>query len=267
MRALLVGLGGQEAVARVGADDRAAELHVGDQAVNVDRHPGRIGDGVPQLDRSRVGGGGDVPWRGHHVGEPRVRDEHHDRAPHVEQDAERPVAPFGPARLPAVPPVVIEVEGERLDEEQADVQPHRGPEHRGEVGEESGVEGRQEEGQHRPPDRGRAVGHEQETRELLAQAVVALVLAEDADRFGDDGEQRHAEHERREHQVYLGGDPDCRPCPDDREFAVGARRVGGGLKKQRRHPLSVIRCPLRKTACVWRNRWAWRSGPPRAAPA
>src|SRR3989475_165309 len=204
----LVGARREKAVARVRAHDRAAEHHVRDHPVHVDRHPGRVGDRVPQLDRGRVGGGRDVPGRRHHVREPRIRDEHHDRAPHVEQDAERPVAELRPSLLPTIPPVVVQIQGERLDEEQRRVQPHRRREDRGEVGPEAGIQGREAEHQHRPPDRRRAVRHEQEARELLAQPVVALVAAENADRLGDHGEHRHTQHERGEHQVHLGRDPD-----------------------------------------------------------
>src|SRR5206468_8021255 len=64
--ALLIALGGEEAVAGVRADDGAAEYHVGDEPVDVDGHPRGVGDGVPQLDGRGVGGGGDVARRGHH---------------------------------------------------------------------------------------------------------------------------------------------------------------------------------------------------------
>src|SRR5256885_15406843 len=54
------------------------------------------------------------------------------RAPHVEQDAEPPMHQLGPALLPAVPAVVVEVEGERLEEEERHVQP-RSEEHTSEL--------------------------------------------------------------------------------------------------------------------------------------
>ncbi len=238
---LLVRPGGEEAVARVRRHDRAAEHHVRDQPVHVDRHPGGIGDRVPQSDGGRIRGRRDVARRGHHVGEPRVRNEHHDRAPHVEQQPQPPVRPLGPGMLPAVPAVVIEVQRERLEEEQRRVRPHRGAEHRREVGPESRVQRGEEEHEHRAPDRGRAVGHEQQARELLRQPVVALVPAEDPDRLRHHGEQRHAQHEGGEHEVHLGRDPHRGPRADQRKLAVGARGVGGGLEQHEAvsHQLSV----------------------------
>jgi len=232
VRPLLVGPRREEAVARVRPDDRAAEHHVGDQPVHVDGHPRRVGDGVPQLDRRRVGRRADVPRRRHHISEPGVGDEHHDGAPDVEEDAQGPVAHLGPPLLPAVPAVVVEVEREGLEEEQPGVDPRRVLEDGKQVGEEARVERGEEEQQDGAPDGRRAVGHEQETREFLAQPVVALVAAEDADRFRHDGEHRHAQHERRKHQMDLRRDPHRRPGPDDRELAVGPGRIGGGLDEE-----------------------------------
>ena len=227
MGALLVALCRQEAVGRVGADHRPPEHDVGDQPVDVDRHPGRVGQGGPQLHHLGRGVGGDVGRRTHHIRQPAVGYEHDDRAPDVEGDAQPPVEPLGATLLPAVPSVVVQVEREGLEEEESRVHPHRHAEHLREVAEEGGIDGDQQEQQDAAPDRGGRIGDQQKPGELLGQLVVALLAPEDADRLGDHREHRHAQHERGEEQVHLGGDPHRGPSADDRKVSVVA--PGGHL--------------------------------------
>ena len=200
--------------------------------MHVDRHPRGVEDRVPQLDGHRVRRRRDVARRRHHVGEPRVGDQHHHRAPHVQHDAEGPVPQLRPPVLPAIPAVIVEVEGERLEEEQPRVRPHRGAEHPRQIRPEPRIQTGEQEHEDRAPDRRSAVGHEQEPCKLLREPVVAALASEDPDRFRHHREHRHAQHEGGEHQVDLGGDPDRRPGPDHRELAVGADRVRGGRDHQ-----------------------------------
>ena len=239
--ALFLGPGREETVACVCAYDRAAEHDVADQAVNVDRHPGVIQDRVPELDAGGRRLGCDVARRRHHVREPRIGNEHHDRAPDVEQDAQTPVHDLGPAVLPPVPTVVVEIQRERLEKENGAVHPHRWREYRKQVREELGIERRQEKRERRPPEGRRAVGDQQQPREFFGQPVVALILAEDADPLGHHSEDRHAQHERREHQVDLGGDPDGGAAADQWEVPICASGIGGSLEQHvLSHRLSVI---------------------------
>ena len=168
--------------------------------------------------------------RAHHVAEPAVGNEHHGRAQDVQQHAEPEVPVLRSAVLHPVPRVVIHVQRERLDEEQCHVQPHAHVEERAHVRPEARIQRAEEEDEHRAPDRRRAVGDEQQAHELLRQLVEALVAAEHADRLCDDAEHRHAEHERREHQVDLGRNPDRAASADDREVAVLAHRRAGLLR-------------------------------------
>ncbi len=243
VRTLLVRLGGEKSVARVRGDHGAAEHDVGDQAMHVDRHPRRVGDHVPQFDGGRVGRGCDVARGAHHEGEPRVGDEHHDRAPDVEQNPQSPVSPLGAAVFPAVPAVVVQIEGEGLEQKQSGIQPHRWAEDRRQVAPESRVQGREEHRQQGAPDGRGAVRHEQQPGELFRQAVVALFLVEDPDRLGDDGEHGDPQHEGGEHQVHFCRDPHRRARADAWEVPVRGQGVRGCLERERdvRHQTSGLR--------------------------
>jgi hypothetical protein len=61
---------------------------------------------------------------------------------------------------------------------------------------------------------------------------IASATSADADRLGDHREHRHAEHERGEEQVHLGGDPDRHPGTAQRrgEVAVHAHLDGVGRR-------------------------------------
>ena len=262
--------------------------------MDVDRHPRGVGERAPELHHRRRGVGRHLRRRAHHVGEPGVGNEHHRGAPEVQQDAEAPVTQLRPALLPAVPTVVVEVERERLEEEDPDVDPHGDREDLRQVAPYARVERDQPEDQNRTPDRGGRIGHEQQACELLGQLVVALLPTEDADRLRHHREHRHAQNERREVEVKLSRDPDRRPTSDDREIAVlpwdvllcGGRfrgdrdskkrgqsppgqeaakvqaRAPGPLRHQSNHR-SGLRpsCPAGRTAVASRSRLACSSGP------
>ena len=93
---LLVGLGAEEPERRVGRGDRAAEDHVGDEAVDVDRHPGEVVHRLPE--RPGEPAGLVHAGRRDHERDPRVRHEQDRGAEEVGEDAERDVEALARAR-------------------------------------------------------------------------------------------------------------------------------------------------------------------------
>src|SRR5436305_235716 len=80
-------------------DDGSTKHCVSDEPVNVDRDPRRVGDRVPHRDARRQSFRRyALRWR-HHICQPTVSDEHHRRAPDVEQYAEAPMEPLCAAAL------------------------------------------------------------------------------------------------------------------------------------------------------------------------
>jgi hypothetical protein len=217
--ALLVGLGGQELEGGIGGGHGAAEGDVGDDAVDVDRHPGVVGYRVPGAEHgARLGD----PRRRHHEGQPGVGDEHDAGADHVEHQAEEEVD-LGRELAPAV---VVAVEEAGLGEEQQHVGQEGRREHRHQVVGELGVEDDQHEGQPRPQGGGERERGRQQLGELVGELVVALVAGAETDELDHQGEDRHRQHERREQQVELGDDPDRHPAADPRHRPVLGLHVG-----------------------------------------
>ncbi len=164
---LLVGLGAEEPEGRVGGGDRAPEDDVGDEPVDVDRHPREVVDGLPEGPRE-LAGVVDAGRRDHER-DPGVRHEQDRRAEEVREHADRDVEPLPRPREP-VPAVVPEVHGERLEEEEGGVEPHGRREDPAHEGPEPGIERDQEE-EEEPPEQGRRrEGREGELDELVGRA-------------------------------------------------------------------------------------------------
>ena len=107
VRALLVGCRVEELERRVGGGDRSAEGNVGDDAMDVDRHPGVVVDRVREGEQRPVARD---PVRRHHEREPGIGDQHDARADDVE--AEPQTKMHQGMELP--PAVVVGVEKEGL---------------------------------------------------------------------------------------------------------------------------------------------------------
>ena len=132
------------------------------------------------------------------------------------------MAQLGPPLVPAIPAVVVQVEGEGLEEEESYVDPHGDLEDLGKVDPEVGEDRDEEEGEDRPPDCRGGVRHEQQPGELLRKLIVLRIPPEHADGLGDNREHGHAEHEGREEQVDLRGDPDGHAPPNQGEVSVAS---------------------------------------------
>ena len=130
------------------------------------------------------------------------------------------MAQLGPPLTPAIPAVVVQVEGEGLEEEESYVDPHGDLEDLRKVDPEVREDGDEEEGEDRSPDRRGGVRNEQQPGELLRELIVLLVSPEHANGFGDDCEHRHAEDESREEKVDLRRPPDRHTPPDKGEISV-----------------------------------------------
>ena len=163
-----------------------------------------------------------MPRRRHHEREPRVGDEHDRRAHDVQAEPQAEVH----ERMEFPPAVVVGVEEERLEEEQADVRQKRRREHAHQVVRELRIERDQHERQERAEGRGEREGDGQQLRELVREPVVAHVSGLVADGLDDEGEDRHGEHERREQEMELRDRPDRDAAADDGEPAIGDLFVG-----------------------------------------
>ena len=239
MGPLLVGLRLEVAEGGVGGGDRAAERDVGDDPVDVDRHPGVVEERVPEAQQSAaLRDGGDEVRRTvavrvgsrssgrHHEGQPGVGDEHDRGADQVQHEAEEQVH----LRAELAPAVVIAVEEERLQEEQQDVGQERRREDVHQVVRELRVEDDQPEGQERAEGGGHRERDAEQLGELVRQLVVALFLGDVADELDDEGEQGHREDEGSKQQVELRQHPDRDPAADERNGAVLGLHVGRGLR-------------------------------------
>ena len=213
MRAVLVGLGAEELVRRVRRRHRAAEGNVGDDAVDVDRHPGVVVDRFPGADQRALLR--DAGGRGHER-QPGVRDQHDRRADDVQAQAEQQVH----LRRELPPAVVIGVEEEGLEEKQQYIWEKCQRKDAHQIVGELRVQDDQHEGQESAERAGERERDRQQLGELVRQAVVALVLGAEADELDDQREHRHREHEGGEQQVELRHDPDRDAAADLGELPI-----------------------------------------------
>ena len=168
------------------------------------------------------------------------------------------MSPLGPPLHPAIPPVVVQVQRERLDEEEPGVDPHRHAEDARHVDPESRIQRRDQEEQQPAPQCRRAVREDQQAGKLLGELVVSGILSHDANEFRDHGEHWHAQYKGGEHQMYFGRNPDRAARADARKASIRARRIGDRLQ-QREHG-EVSHCSRRKEV-GGRSRSAWSVAP------
>ena len=218
VRAVLLGFRLQELEGRIGRGDRSAERDVRDDAMDVDRHPRVVVDGVPDGEhRPRVRD----PARRHHEREPGVGDQHDRRAHDVEAEAKTEM--HQGMELP--PAVIVGVEEEGLEEEEQHVRKKGGGEHAHQVVRELRIQRDQHERQERPEGRGEREGDGEQLRELVREPVVSPISGLVADRLDDEREDGDGKDERREQQVELRDRPDGDAAPHDRKGAVLRLRV------------------------------------------
>ena len=124
--ALLPGLGAEVFVRAVRRGDGPTKCDVRDHAVHVNRHPDIVLNRARQT--HKLAGVGDAARRVHER-EPGVRDKHDCRAGNVQQNPERDVD----FRRKLAPPVVVAIEKQRLQEEEAHVRKEGPAEYRDQV--------------------------------------------------------------------------------------------------------------------------------------
>ncbi len=210
MGPILIGLGGQEPIGCIGCDDAAAEGHVAQNAMDVQRIPeGRMND-VPDVAEEPpllI-----HPGRGHHEADPRIRQEHEHRTDHVQDDRHAQVDPLQEPLLHLVPPVVVDVEGSALRHEHQRIDVHDRTEDAGEIAEERGVERQEGEDQDTAQDGRQRIGRQADLHEVVGQLIVLLahrlILRDHPHELNNHAEDRHGQHEAAVIEVLLVGEPE-----------------------------------------------------------
>ena len=205
MGALLLAPGAEELEGGIGADDRAAIRHVGNQPVDVDRVPQEIvdrGPGVPVEYTRRIHG-----RRAHHEGRPRIGQEHQQATDRIEQQPEGQVHPFLVPALEPVPAVIVDVKNRALGEEQQRVRKHAPFEDGGQILEQIGIEEHQAEGQQAAENGGERVGNDADLHEFESHVVIALIPGRHADGLDDEHEYRHRQNKSPEPEMQLRHQP------------------------------------------------------------
>ena len=133
-------------------------------------------------------------------------------------------------RVKLPPAVVVAVEEARLEEEQQRVGEEGRREDLHQVVHEGRIEHDQQEGQEPAEARRERECSREQLGELVGERVVALVAGQVADQLDDERENRHGEHEGREHQVQLGDHPHRHPAADVGDLTVGRGLVFLGLR-------------------------------------
>ena len=202
-------------------DNEPSEDNVAKKPVDVQRHPERIHDGLEggSQELSVVG----HSHRGHHERGPGIAYEHQGRPHDVQQHTQTNVETL-PSPQP-LPGAVVQVEGRRFQKEEYGVHVHRRREDAYEIVGEPGVQAKKRERKETAQCGCRGEGGGQELRELVRQAVIALVTGSPTDELDDDREDRNAQHERREQKVELCDEPDGVPWvePEEGSDVVDAR--------------------------------------------
>ena len=152
MRPLLVGLGGQKPIGRIGRHHAAAKGHVAENSMDVERVPQRSMDHVPNV--PQIAALFIDTSRGHHEPDPGVRQHHQDCPDYVEHDRHAHVDPLEQSLLHLVPAIVIDVNRAALRHEHQGVDMHHRAEDAGQIAEEGGIKSEEGEDQDATQDRG-----------------------------------------------------------------------------------------------------------------
>ncbi len=140
--ALIGRLRAQVPNSRIGAANVSAEHHVGDEAMNVHRPPGRIPCRRPSA--LQIGALRNDHRAGLERG-PGIRDDHNEKSEHVQEEAQENVERLGSAFRHGIPAIPVQVECGGFEQKQSAVRHERRKENIRQIVHQFGIEADQQE--------------------------------------------------------------------------------------------------------------------------